>query len=147
MRSKTIILDTNLWISFLISKKFSSIDNLIENKKLTLIFSEELIAEFLEVVSRPKFKKYFSKGDIKKILDSFEQYGKLIEVTSKVSICRDEKDNFLLNLSIDSKADYLITGDNDLLILEKIDQTTIVSCADFIKCAVKPIHRFSVDGM
>ena len=133
MRSKKIILDTNLWISFLISKKFKSIDNLIENKKITLIFSDELISEFIEVVNRPKFEKYFSKNDIEKILDYFDQYGKLIEVKSEIKICRDEKDNFLLNLSIDSKADYLITGDNDLLVLEKIERTKIMNFTDFIE--------------
>jgi len=133
MRSKKIILDTNLWISFLISKKFNSIDNLIENKKITLIFSDELISEFVEVVNRPKFEKYFSKNDIEKILDYFDQYGKLVKVKSDIKICRDEKDNFLLNLSIDSKADYLITGDNDLLVLEKIERTKIMNFTDFIE--------------
>lgn len=133
MKSKKIILDTNLWISFLISKKFNSIDNLIENKKITLIFSDELISEFVEVVNRPKFEKYFSKNDIKKILDCFDQYGKLIKVKSDIKICRDGKDNFLLNLSIDSKADYLITGDNDLLALDKIERTKIMNFTDFIE--------------
>ena len=133
MRSKKIILDTNLWISFLISRKFTQIDQLIDRKKVTLIFSDELIGEFVEVVSRPKFEKYLSKNDIEKILNYFDQYGKLIKVKSTVKICRDEKDNFLLNLSIDSKADYLITGDNDLLILDKIERTRIVNFTEFIK--------------
>jgi len=98
-----------------------------------LIFSDELISEFVEVVNRPKFEKYFSKNDIEKILDYFDQYGKLIKVKSDTKICRDEKDNFLLNLSIDSKADYLITGDNDLLVLEKIERTKIINFTDFIE--------------
>jgi predicted nucleic acid-binding protein len=53
-------------------------------------------------------------------------------VGSKVEKCRDVKDNFLLNLSIDGKADFLITGDTDLLVLGKIRQTQIVSWSDFI---------------
>lgn len=61
MGSKKIILDMNLWISFLLTKKFNSIDHLIENKKITLIFSDELISEFVEVVNRPKFENYFLK--------------------------------------------------------------------------------------
>lgn len=133
MRNKKIILDTNLWISFLITKKLLEIDNLIENKKITLIFSDELIAEFVEVVHRPKFEKYFSKEDIEKIFNYFDQFGKLIKVKSDIHICRDEKDNFLLNLSVDSKADYLITGDSDLLVLEKIERTKIMNFTDFVK--------------
>lgn len=133
MGSKKIILDTNLWISFLISKKFNQIDNLIETKKITLVFSDELIEEFIEVACRPKFKKYFSKVDIEKILENFDQFGELNEVESDIQICRDEKDNFLLNLAVDSKANYLITGDNDLLILEKIEDTRIMTFKDFIE--------------
>jgi len=133
MKNKKIILDTNLWISFLISKKFSQIDKLIENKKIILIFSNELLEEFIDVVSRPKFKKYFSKKDIEKILEYFDQFGELVKVKSDVKICRDEKDNFLLNLSVDSKADYLITGDKDLLILEKIEETKIMTFSEFIE--------------
>lgn len=133
MRSKRIILDTNLWISFLISKRFSQLDKLIENKKIILIFSNELIEEFAEVVSRTKFKKHFSKKDIEKILQSFEQFGELVDVKSNIKICRDEKDNFLLNLSVDSKADYLITGDKDLLVLKNIEETKILTFTEFIE--------------
>ena len=133
MKSRRIILDTNLWISFLISKKFIQMDELIENRKLILIFSNESIEEFITVVSRPKFKKYFLKKDIEKILFFFDQYGELVEVKSDLKICRDKKDNFLLNLSVDSKADYLITGDKDLLILDKIQNTKILTFSDFIE--------------
>ncbi len=127
-----IILDTNLWISFLISKNLQSIDCLIEEEKIKFIFSEELLEEFVDVVSRPKFKKYFSPNDIEKILNLFDEYGELITVKSSVKICRDFKDDFLLNLAIDSKSDFLITGDNDLLVLNKIESTEIISISDFL---------------
>ena len=133
MESKRVILDTNLWISFLITKKFTEIDSLIKNKQITLIFSNELLEEFIDVVNRPKFKKYFTKKDIENLLNTFDQYAELIEVTSEIDICRDEKDNFLLNLSVDGKADYLITGDNDLLILEKLQETKISTYREFLE--------------
>jgi hypothetical protein len=133
MKNKKIILDTNLWISFLITKKFDQLDKLIENRDIRLIFSNELIEEFIDVVNRPKFKKYFSKKDIEKIMEYFDQFGTLVKVKSDITICRDEKDNFLLNLSVDSKANYLITGDKDLLVLEKIGNTSIITFTDFIE--------------
>lgn len=85
------------------------------------------------MANRPKFKKYFSQKDIEKIFENFDHFGELISVHSNVQICRDKKDNFLLNLAIDSKADFLITGDKDLLILEKIENTKIITFADFIQ--------------
>ncbi|HET8859006.1 putative toxin-antitoxin system toxin component, PIN family [Marivirga sp.] len=132
MKSKRVIIDTNLWISFLISNKLNELDSLIDSGAITLIFSNELIEEFLEVTSRPKFKKYFKKNDIDALLNQIQNHGQLIKVKSNMNICRDEKDDFLLNLSIDSKADYLITGDNDLLILGKIKRTNIISWSDFL---------------
>jgi hypothetical protein len=133
MKSKKIILDTNLWISFLISNNLHQLNKLIKNKKIILVFSDELIEEFIDVVSRPKFKKYFQKSDIKKMLKYFDQYGEITKVASNIQICRDKKDNFLLNLSIDSKADFLVTGDKDLLVLQKIKHTQIITFSDFIE--------------
>lgn len=132
MKSKRVILDTNLLISFLISNRQQELDSLIGSGAIILIFSTELIEEFLEVSSRAKFKKYFKKTDIQTLLSQIDDFGELIKVESKVDICRDKKDNFLLSLSIDGKADFLITGDSDLLVLSKINQTMIVSWSEFI---------------
>ncbi len=133
MRSKKVILDTNLWISFLISKKFDFLDDLLIDDKIKLIFSRELIEEFLTVAKRPKFEKYFSDDKISDLLRLFDRYGKLIEVSSKITECRDLKDNFLLNLAVDSKANFLITDDSDLLVIKKIKKTKIITWPDFIK--------------
>lgn len=133
MKSKRIILDTNIWISFLISKYFPELGGLIKTGKMVLIFSNELIEEFIEVVNRPKFKHYFTTKDIEKLLKTFDQFAELIEVTSQLKLCRDEKDNFLLDLAVDGSADYLITGDKDLLILERIKKTQILTYQEFLE--------------
>ena len=72
------------------------------------------------------------KSDIKTLLIQIETFGELIRVESKINECRDPKDNFLLSLSVDGKADFLVTGDSDLLVLGKIEKTKIVSWAEFI---------------
>jgi putative PIN family toxin of toxin-antitoxin system len=133
MRSKKIILDTNLWISFLISKRLEEIDDLLFDGSIKLIFSNESVEEFLTVAKRPKFEKYFADNNINDLLRLFDKYGKLINVSVKIAECRDYKDNFLLNLAVESKADYLVSGDIDLLVLRKIKNTRIISWSDFIK--------------
>jgi uncharacterized protein len=132
MRNKKIILDTNLWISFLISKKLNDIDDLIYDGKIVLIFSNELIEEFLTVAKRSKFIKYFTDSDLEDLMKLFDKYGKLVKVRIQISECRDFKDNFLLSLAVDSKADFLITGDSDLLILKNIKKTKICTWNDFL---------------
>jgi len=90
-----------------------------------------LIDEFLEIAKRPKFRKYFSSNDVAKLLEIFDTYGELIIVKSNIMVCRDLKDNFLLSLSVDSQADFLITGDNDLLEIKKFGKTNILTITDF----------------
>jgi putative PIN family toxin of toxin-antitoxin system len=111
----------------LISKNLDKLDSLIENNKIRLLFSNELVEEFISVSKRPMFKKYFSEKDVASLLETMSSIGKLIEVKSNIQDCRDFKDNFLLNLAIDGKADYLVTGDNDLLVLKKIKKVQIIT--------------------
>ena len=133
MSPKRIILDTNLWISFLISTDFKELENLILKGNVILLFSNESLEEFIEVIQRPKFKKIFSRKYVEKLLNIFDQYAELIQIQSKIEICRDPKDNFLLNMAVDGKADLLITGDKDLLVIEKIEKTKIITFQIFLK--------------
>jgi len=126
------ILDTNLWISFLIQRDFSKIEELLFNDHFVLIFSRELLDEFLDVVQRPKFHKYFSPANIEAALEIIIDYAVFVEVLTEVDICRDPKDNYLLSLAIDSKANYLVTGDQDLLTLQHIHSTKILTVSDFL---------------
>ena len=125
------ILDTNLWISYLISKRLSEIDELFERDDLTLLFSEELLDEFIEVAGRPKFRSYFPEEDVEELLSLFDEFGEIIDVTSVVDLCRDPKDNFLLALAKDGHADFLITGDEDLLVIRNFEKTKILSYSAF----------------
>jgi uncharacterized protein len=133
IRKTKIILDTNIWISFLITKDFKKLDSLINKGNIRLLYSNELLEEFISVAQRPKFNKYFTKEDIESLLNIFDSYGKIIKIKSDVKECRDIKDNFLLNLAVDGKANYLITGDNDLLTMQIIHKTKIVSISEFLK--------------
>lgn len=131
-KASRIILDTNLWISFLISKDLSKLDEILFEKKAKLVFSKELLDEFLEVAKRPKFRRFFSKIDIENILETIDEYADFVIVKSKITICRDPKDNFLLSLAKDGKADFLLTGDNDLLDIGVFEKTSIETISDFL---------------
>lgn len=127
-----IIIDTNLWISFLITKDFTKLDKILFSGLGILVFSKELLNEFLQVAKRPKFRKYFSQTDIEDILETIEEFADFVEVKTKIKLCRDPKDNFLLSLSIDGNANYLITGDDDLLDLISFGKTNIITITNFL---------------
>ena len=126
-----VIIDTNLWISFLLSKRFNFIDELLDSRKVDLVFCTELLAELIEVTNRPKLRKFFTTEDWDLIFEIIERHAVFIPVVSSVTVCRDAKDNFLLSLAKDAKANYLITGDNDLLVLKTFDVTRIVTITEF----------------
>ena len=132
-KPKKLVIDTNLWISFLISRSYSKLDKILKSGSVKLIFSQELIEEFIEVVERPKFKKIFSSSDIRNLFTDIYLYADFIEVTTSVQICRDKKDNFLLALCQDGNADFLLTGDEDLLILRKFGKTRIMTLAEYLE--------------
>ena len=71
VKKDRVVIDTNLWISFLLTKELSNLDNLFSPPIVTLIFSQELLEEFLEVARRPKFKKYFTLEDLEELLIHF----------------------------------------------------------------------------
>ena len=132
-KPQRIVLDTNIFIYFLISDSFHKLDKRLKNNDVKLLFSEELLSEFLQVVSRQKFKKYFSEKDVTNLINNLYKYADLIEVHSHVNVCRDKKDNFLLALCTEGKADFLITGDEDLLVLKKFKKTSILKFSDYLK--------------
>lgn len=127
-----LIIDSNLWISFIISNKQSLLDPLVFSGKAKLLFSNELIIEIRQTITKPKLKKYFGTNALEAMLSTFEPFIDLIEVESIVSICRDPNDNFLLALAKDGKADYLLTGDKDILDFKKFGNTKIKTISAFI---------------
>lgn len=127
-----IILDTNLWISFLINKDYSKLDKILSNKSAILLYSQELIDEFIEVTQRPKFRSYFNAADLQALLLAMSERVIFIEVTSTTKVCRDEKDNFLLALAKDGNASHLITGDKDLLVLKNFGKTKILTITEYL---------------
>jgi putative PIN family toxin of toxin-antitoxin system len=131
MQKSRIIIDTNLWISFLLSKRFSFIDTLLDSGKVELVFCRELLAELIEVANRPKLRKFFTAEDWALIFEIIDRHAIHVPVVSSVMLCRDAKDNFLLSLAKDAKADYLLTGDKDLLVLKTFDVAQIVTMTEF----------------
>jgi uncharacterized protein len=128
-----VIIDTNLWISFLIGKQLVSLKPLLVEQTIQPILSEQLLQEIILVTQRPKLEKYFPQSKVNELIDFLKIIGLSIDIQSEVFLCRDEKDNYLLALAKDSQADFLITGDKDLLVLQQFESTKIVTYQEFFQ--------------
>src|SRR5690606_943824 len=127
-----IIIDTNLWISFVISKKYHLLDKLLYANKVRILFSLELIEELEATINKPKLRKYFTGNALTDMLETFDAFIDIVAVKSNVEICRDPKDNFLLALAKDGKATYLLTEDNDLLDIQTFGRNKILTLTHFL---------------
>ena len=122
-----VVIDTNIWISFLIGKSLVGLADAIIANRVHVLFSDDLFSELLDVLQRPKFKKYFSSAAIEQLMVLLYEKIAWVNVVDEFTDCRDGKDNFLLNLSVSGHANYLITGDADLLVLNPFHGVEIVS--------------------
>lgn len=128
--SKTI-LDTNLWISFLIGKELQNLKDLIVNEKIQLITTDQLIIELRVVTSRQKLKKYFDPEKVEELISLLDIISEKVNLKKIEAICRDPKDDFLLALAKQSNADFLVTGDKDLLDMKEYSKTKILTLNQF----------------
>lgn len=126
-----VIFDTNVWISFLIGKRLSLVKNYISDGYIIIVTTEQLLTEIKLVTGREKLKKYFPKESVKELIELLETISENVEIQQKHFINRDLKDNFLLDLIDYSKADYLITGDKDLLELNPFKTAQILTPQEF----------------
>jgi uncharacterized protein len=89
--------------------------------------SEETLRELAETLSRPKFDLYVSRPDRQRFFELSARVAEWVPVTTATRRCRDPKDDKFLELAVDGKADWIITGDKDLLELSPFQSTSILS--------------------
>ena len=96
------------------------------------MFSEETFQELQITLSRSKFDRYVSLQVRSEFIFRLRLASELVEILERVDLCRDEKDNKFLEVAINGRADYLITGDNDLLVLRPFQDVKIMTVNEFL---------------
>lgn len=127
-----VILDTNIWVSFLFGKQLHTVADLFSNENIHVYVSQELVTELTSVLARPKIRQHISDQSIEAMWSLMREKCLPVEdYPSADSIVRDAKDVYLLAMAQAIPADYIVTGDKDLLVLGKYNGTTILSYNDF----------------
>jgi len=128
-----IIIDTNLWISLLIGKRLLEMRALCNSNLISVYICDELISEFLRIASCDKIKKYAPGERTKETMNLMRASCKNIAIknTAISPRLRDANDLYLLSLADTIQADYILTGDKDLLSLQSHNLTKIVTYNEF----------------
>lgn len=89
------------------------------------------LRELAEVLNRPRIRKYISESQAEEFIDLLLEVVRMVEPEQGPPLCRDPKDDYLLYTALAARADYLVSGDNDLLSMGCIGSARIMTYTDF----------------
>lgn len=129
--SYRVVIDTNIWISFLIGKALAGLHRYINSGRVQIIVCPGLLLELSDVLARPRIRKYIPSEKADEFFDLLDEVAVIVEPKTGLPLCRDPKDDYLLYTSLTAHAHYLVTGDDDLLSMKQVGDTQIITFARF----------------
>ncbi len=132
-----VVADTNIALSaFLFGGLPYHFLNEVERSRIVILTSETLISELEESLNKSKFIPILVDRQTSSTI-IISQYRELVEIVPSPQIIesdvRDPDDNIILACAVTGQADYIVTGDKDLLVLQEYQHIKIVRVADFMK--------------
>ncbi|MCX6516541.1 MAG: putative toxin-antitoxin system toxin component, PIN family [Actinobacteria bacterium] len=128
------MLDTNVFVSAAIQNGASHqiVHHLIRDHSDELIICDEILYEIRDVlVSRPRLRKWISLNDAERYVEMLQlRFNFVPNPTDIIPLSRDSDDDYILALAQRERADYVISGDKDLLVLH-FPEFSIVTPAEF----------------
>lgn len=135
-----VLLDTNILLSYLLNPRgdppIATVLRAVLEGELTLLLPEQLVAEFTDkVATKPYLAARISPAQAAAFIADLAVVGEVVPTLPEPfpEITRDPKDDYLLACAMVGQADYLVSGDNDLLALGPVAGLTILSPADFAR--------------
>ena len=129
-----IVLDTNVFVSAAIQGGASHriVQHLIRDNSDELIICDEILSEIRDVlVFRPRLRKWISQNDARQYVEMLQlRFNFVSNPTDMIPLSRDGDDDYILALAQREKADHIVSGDRDLLVLQ-IPEFSIVTPAEF----------------
>ncbi len=127
-----VVLDTNVFVSAILGGRLGVIANKWKTEKFTLVVSEAIAHEYLDVISRPKFN--LSAQEIAITTNYLFEAAKFVTPLESVSVIdADPTDNKFLEAAIAGKAIYVVSGDSHLLQLKAFRDISIITAREFIE--------------
>ncbi len=125
------VFDDNVLVSatLLAGVPRKAFDKLLDNG--TVLISVPVLLELADVLNRAKFDEYVTHDERMRFMVSFLKVAEMVQINETILICRDSKDDKLLELSVSGDADFLVTGDKDLLVLNPFRGVEIITPREF----------------
>ena len=127
------VFDTNVIVSAVLlagSVPRQAFDKALDEGKMLL--SVPVLLEVAEALGRKKLDKYLLEEERMRFLVALLKETELVEITEEISECRDEKDDKFLELAVSGNADLIVSGDDDLLVLNPFRGIPILTPKEFL---------------
>lgn len=134
MKSKRFVFDTNIIVSAFLfdsGKPRRALNYALQNG--TILVSTETAKELFEVLERDKFDKYVKREIRQDLVLSLLEEAEYVYIEEQVQESRDPADDKFLELAVSGQAEYVISGDKDLLVLRSFRSIPIITVDEFLK--------------
>jgi uncharacterized protein len=132
-----VVVDTNIFVSAAIKQRsLPGIALYQAAQHCTLLKSITTEAQFFEVTARPYVASVI-RPETREWLTQLMASAELVTITERIAACRDPTDDMFLELAINGRADIILTGDKDLLVLNPFRGVPIVAPATFVPGATR----------
>jgi putative PIN family toxin of toxin-antitoxin system len=130
------VLDTNLLVSYLLTHHppiATIIDGFLAQDEFVMVTAPELLAELDRVLTYPKLQRYYTDEERTRFVALVMALGEVVDLPETIPrICRDPDDDRLVACAIVGEAGVIVSGDNDLLALERVGDIPILTAAQFL---------------
>lgn len=126
--------DTNVLISAIFwTGKPKQILNKIRRGEILFLTSGTLLEELEGVLTEKEKPFKLSPEEAERIIIKLRELAEIVQTHTRVTACKDENDNMVLECAIDGDAECIVTGDLHLLKLNPFKDIRIMTVADFLK--------------
>jgi uncharacterized protein len=128
-----VVLDTNVLVSAALFPRSIPGQALRRAREIgILLTTRDLVAELRNVLARNKFDRYVSAALRDEFLVAYISEAEFVVVAERLSVCRDPKDDLVLEAAINGQATCVVSGDDDLLVLHPFRGIPILRPTEFI---------------
>ena len=128
-----VVVDTNVFVSAALKdKSFPALALHVVGQRGMLLKSAATEHQLFEVLARPQLAALIDQASVDHI-GKLMAAAELVTITERIAACRDATDDKFLELAVNGKADVIVSGDADLLVLNPFRDIPIVMPATFVQ--------------
>lgn len=131
---RRVVIDTNVLLSGLLFP--ASVPGQAVRKAVregTLLVPEATLGELESVLFRQKFNPYLTVEERREFFEALGQTAQYVQVIYRVHVCRDPKDDKFVELAVNGRADFIVTGDKDLLCLSSFQSVLVITPGAYLE--------------